>query len=320
MKDALNCNIVRDMLPLYAEKLTSEESNTAIRQHLEQCEDCRKYLETIQKPIDCPTAPKIEIDYMRKVKHSLKWRTYILSGTIALSCIVLLGIFLRLFIIGTPVFIGDTPINYEWNYDSDSEIYSIHGTIERTDASARIKIYEDEQNNQVKIKIYEIMPSIFFPSNQFSAKIAWNGETDVVWQGKDNQQVITSPQYLNLSISEFQDGQYQNVVDIFDMDGASMIKQLYNNAAEVSGNDLMPFDEAKYNQYMIISVPLTNGVYSDRIIDDKILQEQALDERIFLYQEDGQHYFYKQGQHLKKLSPEDMGKMLDYIKTKKGDQ
>lgn len=50
--------------------------------------------------------------------------------------------------------------------------------------------------------------------------------------------------------------------------------------------------------------------------EDNALQEQALDERIFLYQEDGQYYFYKQGQHLKKLSAEDMSKILDYIKTK----
>lgn len=106
MKNTLDCNIVRDMLPLYAEKLTSEESNTAIRQHLEQCEDCSKYLVNIQKPIDCPTMPKMEIDYMRKVKNSFKRRAYILSGVIAVFCIILLGIFLRLFIIGTPIFIG----------------------------------------------------------------------------------------------------------------------------------------------------------------------------------------------------------------------
>ncbi|MEY8353196.1 zf-HC2 domain-containing protein [Lachnospiraceae bacterium 54-53] len=316
MKDGLDCNIVRDILPLYAEKLTSEESNTAIRQHLEQCEDCRKYLENIKKPVDFPTVPQMEIDYMRKVKLSFKRRAYILAGVIAAFFIVLLGIFLHLFIIGTPIFIGDLPINYEWNYDTDSEIYSIHGTIGQTNTSVRIKIFEDKRNNQIKIKIYEIMPSIFFNSNQFSVNIPWNGEIDVVWQGINDQQVITSSQYLNLSISEFQDGHYQNIMNLFDLDGAAMIKDLYDNAPEVISNDLMPFDEEKYNQYLIISFPLTTGVYSGWITEDKILQEQTSDERIFLYQEDGQYYFHKQGQHLKKLSAEDMSKILDYLKTK----
>lgn len=317
MKNTLDCNIVRDMLPLFIENLTSEDSNNAIHQHLEQCEYCRKYLENIQKPIDCPTVPKKEIDYMRKVKHSFKQRAYILSGVITIFCIILIGIFLRLFIIGTPIFIGDAPINYEWNYDMDSKLYWIHGTIEGTNTSARIKIHEDKRNNQIKIKIYEIMPSIFYSNNQFSVKIPWNGEADIVWQGKERQQVITSSQYLNLSISEFQKGDYHNIVDLYDVNGASMIKKLYDNSKEVSSNTLMSFDEEKYDKYFIISLPLTTGIYSGWIRDDKTSQKEEMDERVFLYQEDGQYYFYKQGQHLKKISADDMNKIIDYIKTKK---
>ncbi|MBE5992391.1 MAG: zf-HC2 domain-containing protein [Paenibacillaceae bacterium] len=152
MKNTLDCNIVRDMLPLFIENLTSEDSNNAIHQHLKQCEYCSKYLENIQKPIDCPIVPKKEIDYMRKVKHSFKQRTYILSGVITIFCIILIGIFLRLFIIGTPVFFGDAPINYEWNYDMDSKVYWIHGTIEGTNTSARIKIYEDKKTIKSRLR------------------------------------------------------------------------------------------------------------------------------------------------------------------------
>ena len=318
MKAALDCNIVRDMLPLYAEKLISEESNTAIQQHLEQCEDCRKYLENIQKPVDCPTVPKMEIDYMRKIKRSFKRRTYILAGVITASCIVLLGIFLRFFIIGSPIFTEDGPINFEWNYDADSKIYSIHGNIGRADTSARIKVYEDKRNNQLKIKIYELMPSIFFPSNEFSAKIPWNGETNIVWQGKYEQLNITNSQYMSLYIFEFKDGNYQPVVNIFDMDGTAMLKRLYDNAPDASSEELMPFDGTKYNHYLIIRLPLTRGefLYST---DTEILPEEALDDRIFLYQEDGQYYFHKQGQHLKKLVTEDVNKILDYIKQNEVD-
>lgn len=318
MKAALDCNIVRDMLPLYAEKLISEESNTAIQQHLEQCEDCRKYLENIQKPVDCPTVPKMEIDYMRKIKRSIKRRTYILAGVITASCIVLLGIFLRFFIIGSPIFTEDGPINFEWNYDADSKIYSIHGNIGRADTSARIKVYEDKRNNQLKIKIYELMPSIFFPSNEFSAKIPWNGETNIVWQGKYEQLNITNSQYMSLYIFEFKDGNYQPVVNIFDMDGTAMLKRLYDNAPDASSEELMPFDGTKYNHYLIIRLPLTRGefLYST---DDEILPEETLDDRIFLYQEDGQYYFHKQGHHLKKLVTEDVNKILDYIKQNEVD-
>ena len=33
------CGVVRDLLPLYAEELTSEESKTLIEEHLEQEEE-----------------------------------------------------------------------------------------------------------------------------------------------------------------------------------------------------------------------------------------------------------------------------------------
>jgi len=50
----LSCNVVRDLLPLYAEDMTSEESRALIEAHLENCEFCRVELETMQ------IAPKIK--------------------------------------------------------------------------------------------------------------------------------------------------------------------------------------------------------------------------------------------------------------------
>lgn len=314
MKIALSCNIVRDMLPLYAEKLTSEESNIAIQQHLEQCEDCRKYLENIQMPIDCPTAPKAEIDYMKKVKRSYKRRTYILAGVIAVICIVVFGIFLRFFIIGSPVFMDDAYINVKWSYDADSKTYSVHGNIAHVDTGVRIKIYEDRQNNQIKIKIYEIIPSLFYPTNEFSANIIWDGEKDIVWQGKNNQQVIMSTSVLNLYIVEFKDGQYQEVLRAFDMDGVKMIQRLYDDSSKVSDTILdYPFDESQYDNYMNIFLPTVSGTLATWVTDINDLQDEVVDERIFLYQENGQHYFYLQGQPLRKVSTESVNILLDYI-------
>lgn len=59
------------------------------------------------------------------------------------------------------------------------------------------------------------------------------------------------------------------------------------------------------------------GLYSGWISDDNTLQKEEVDERVFLYQEDGQYYLYKQGQHLKKLSKDDINKIFNYIMTNK---
>ena len=40
----MNCDIVRDLLPLYEDGLCSEESRKAVEEHLKSCEACRKLL------------------------------------------------------------------------------------------------------------------------------------------------------------------------------------------------------------------------------------------------------------------------------------
>ena len=42
------CDIVSDLLPLYVEHRTSEACNVFIREHLEQCEECRGELEFME--------------------------------------------------------------------------------------------------------------------------------------------------------------------------------------------------------------------------------------------------------------------------------
>lgn len=313
MKMSLDCNIVRDMIPLYIEELTSEESNTAIEQHLNQCKGCKKYLEEIQEPIEFPTIPKTEIEHMRKVKRILKRKSRILIGVIIIFFVLLIGAFFRFFIIGSPIALDEADINYKWNYDAETEIYSIQGSVGLTRESSRIKVYEDKHSNTIMIKLYRIMPSIFFPDDDFSVEIPWNGETNVVWQGKYEQRSIVSSQDLNLIITKFQDGEYQKEVDRFDMDDIFMVTDLYNKAKEVSGDELLPFDEEKYTEYLIIILPDASGKYNQWAKSDEDLGTGILDDRIFLYQDKEQYYIYQQGRHLKTLSTGDAGKIWNYI-------
>lgn len=44
----VHCNIIRDLLPSYVDKITSDESNEMIRQHLQECSSCTKTYDTIK--------------------------------------------------------------------------------------------------------------------------------------------------------------------------------------------------------------------------------------------------------------------------------
>ncbi len=43
----MNCSVVKDLLPLYEDRITSAETTAEIKAHLEECEDCREYYKNI---------------------------------------------------------------------------------------------------------------------------------------------------------------------------------------------------------------------------------------------------------------------------------
>ena len=48
----MNCDIVRDLLPLYADGLSSDVSNKAIENHIKTCPACRTLTEQMRTPIE----------------------------------------------------------------------------------------------------------------------------------------------------------------------------------------------------------------------------------------------------------------------------
>lgn len=50
----VNCDVIRDLLPLYAEGLASESSRKMVENHLESCETCKNELEVLKTPAHIP--------------------------------------------------------------------------------------------------------------------------------------------------------------------------------------------------------------------------------------------------------------------------
>lgn len=68
------CKLVQDLLPNYIEKLTSEESEKIIGEHLKECLECKKILENMQNDIVLKSKEqcKKETKYMKKYSNRLK--------------------------------------------------------------------------------------------------------------------------------------------------------------------------------------------------------------------------------------------------------
>ena len=82
----LSCDIIRDLLPLYAEELASGDSQEAVREHLDGCEDCRRTYEKMKEsPVIIPEAPGLNT-----VRRGL-WKRRLLTALCAVLIVCMVG-------------------------------------------------------------------------------------------------------------------------------------------------------------------------------------------------------------------------------------
>ncbi|MDE5945903.1 MAG: zf-HC2 domain-containing protein [Oscillospiraceae bacterium] len=100
----MKCKIVQDLLPLYCDKLTSDESNEEIEKHLLECEGCNEIYENMceKEEIDIDIKkPEKDIKPLKKIKRSTVIK---IITSVIISAVVLFVIFIF-------VFYGVFPIN-----------------------------------------------------------------------------------------------------------------------------------------------------------------------------------------------------------------
>lgn len=97
MQENRECKIIQDLLPSYIEKLTNEETNHFIEEHLKVCEECKKTLENMQKELTTNTNKRDnrEVKYIKKYSHKMK----------ILKCILLIIILGYALLVGRRTFI-----------------------------------------------------------------------------------------------------------------------------------------------------------------------------------------------------------------------
>ena len=99
----MKCNIVKDLLPLYCDKLTSQDSNEEIEKHLSECADCKAVYESMNKKEENIEVPEKDVKPLKKVKKRTKLK---IIATVLGTAVVLFGVFMF-------VFWGVVPISSE---------------------------------------------------------------------------------------------------------------------------------------------------------------------------------------------------------------
>ena len=110
----MKCEIIRDLLPSYVDKLTSAESNEVIDEHLKECQECQEYLEDIRKDISADKkCEDKEIEPFIKIKEATARKVMIAIIMTALICTMALEFYKEHFYHGKSVMSDEVAILYE---------------------------------------------------------------------------------------------------------------------------------------------------------------------------------------------------------------
>lgn len=91
MKEKLNCKIVQDLLPNYIDGLTNDETNKYIEEHINECAECKRILENMQKKLNIKNGEKDKKTVKILKKYNNKMLFLKIVFVIFLAIIILFG-------------------------------------------------------------------------------------------------------------------------------------------------------------------------------------------------------------------------------------
>lgn len=175
MESKLNCEIVRDLLPTYADGLTSEVTSRAVREHLDECPQCAETLRLMQEP-EIPEEHTPEVDYLKKVR-----RRTLRSGIIWGAAALVIGmaiVCIKVFLLGTALAPGSGTLTVSVS----GETVHIEGeTGSYALGVARAEL--EENNGVVSVKIYTA-PKMPFNSGELKKEYKAKSEVKQVRWGE----------------------------------------------------------------------------------------------------------------------------------------
>lgn len=185
MSKELDCEIVRDLLPLYLEGLTSPGTSAAVEAHLAGCPACANVRENMAAPAADPVEKgadpaQKEVDYLKRVRS--RGRLRVALAVVGTVLILAAGVAFKLFWMGSDA----TREGMSWSARADEET----GSLElRVYTNWNDTAYRDwklvQQDGVVTITARRVLPSLLCPAGQdYRTSIALDGVQEIWLCGK----------------------------------------------------------------------------------------------------------------------------------------
>lgn len=174
MKEKRDCKIIQDLLPNYIEKLTNEETNKYVEEHLNECSECKQIFENMQKDLKFSNQKRDarEVKYIKKFNKKLKLLRNILIIIVALFIII----------VGRKTFII-TSLSNKAQKSQDSQNYYMKLESYNSGKMRITEAYYKQEKTLVKINSYSQdegeINKILYKSGEERFSVIDNGETKI---------------------------------------------------------------------------------------------------------------------------------------------
>lgn len=89
----ITCNVITDLMELYADNVVSEDTRRLVEEHLGTCEDCMKKLETIEQKLCIPAETNTEP--IKRIGRKIKKKNVVISLiSVFIIAVALMGAFI----------------------------------------------------------------------------------------------------------------------------------------------------------------------------------------------------------------------------------
>lgn len=199
MKEKQSCAVVRDLLPLYMEQLTSEETNQIIEEHLKDCKSCNSRYDAMREEIlrenqqgDENVQLVKEVDYMKKIRKNTRRKVLFGIGGVLLAIVVIA--LLKVFVYGSPsesyvanIIVKDGCVKIKGTFKDSASVYSHHRIV--------------EEDGQKKLVVYAAVASIWNRDGTFEIEYSLE---EVKEQGLvvENQKITESGNIVSIHAAQ----------------------------------------------------------------------------------------------------------------------
>lgn len=267
MTEIKDCDIIKDLLPGYAENLLSKAGTDAVDHHLANCPACcRIYRELKEEPKEISSPQeRTALDGFRKLRRRTRHLKILAASSLALILTAVFCGFCMLFLIGRPA--GTSWIDaVSCSYDEENDSLTVSGHANNLNIQKVVWENNDQDNDNINVLVYEVESLPFLSeTHDFSITIP-----DI----RGRNVYLACPNYDRFPIYNWENDHYQLVEEMKEM--------IYQQVASLDKESYIlyfhPIEEKDGRDWMVFSIDHVVGegaawwYYGDRMVTDGDLE------------------------------------------------